>query len=261
MPAFAQDRAARLVSAGAALLNFTVLADSATEHYRGSFENPFMTLPLAASAAGVVLEIQAAAGEVRPSSWRRMVRAVSALVGLMGLGFHAFNVTKRVGGLSPVNVYYGAPAGAPGALILAGGLGSLAGRLSAPGARRTVGGLAALGLAGAVGEAALFHHRGAFHNRFMWLPMVLPPLAAAALAADVAKGRRRAATGVLLGLTAAMGLTGAGFHIWGVSRHMGGWRNWRQNLLDGPPIPAPPSFTGLAVAALGAWMLLEGGLG
>ena len=45
-----------------------------------------------------------------------------------------------------------------------------------------------------------------------------------------------------------LGLAGAGFHIRGVSRHMGGWRNWSQNLLDGPPIPAPPSFTGLGLA-------------
>ena len=33
---------------------------------------------------------------------------------------------------------------------------------------------------------------------------------------------------------------------------MGGWRNWRQNVLNGPPLPAPPSFTGLALAGLAA---------
>jgi hypothetical protein len=37
---------------------------------------------------------------------------------------------------------------------------------------------------------------------------------------------------------------------------MGGWRNWRQNLVDGPPIPAPPSFTGLALAGLAVLDLL-----
>ena len=47
-----------------------------------------------------------------------------------------------------------------------------------------------------------------------------------------------------LGLTGVMGLAGVGFHIYGVSRGMGGWRNWRQNMVDGPPIPAPPSFVG-----------------
>ena len=38
---------------------------------------------------------------------------------------------------------------------------------------------------------------------------------------------------------------------------MGGWRNWSQNVLNGPPMPAPPSFTGLALAGLAALGLLE----
>jgi hypothetical protein len=33
---------------------------------------------------------------------------------------------------------------------------------------------------------------------------------------------------------------------------MGGWRNWSQNLLNGPPLPAPPAFTALAIAGLAA---------
>jgi hypothetical protein len=39
---------------------------------------------------------------------------------------------------------------------------------------------------------------------------------------------------------------------------MGGWRNWRQNLIDGPPLPAPPSFSGLALAGLAALALMRG---
>jgi hypothetical protein len=42
-----------------------------------------------------------------------------------------------------------------------------------------------------------------------------------------------------------------------VSRDMGGWGNWKQNVLNGPPLPAPPSFTGLALAGLAALRLLE----
>jgi hypothetical protein len=38
---------------------------------------------------------------------------------------------------------------------------------------------------------------------------------------------------------------------------MGGWRNWSQNLFAGPPLPAPPSFTGLAFAGLGTLTLLS----
>ena len=54
-----------------------------------------------------------------------------------------------------------------------------------------------------------------------------------------------------------MGYAGAAFHLRGVARQMGGWRNWTQNVLNGPPVPAPPSFTGLALAGLAALGLLE----
>jgi hypothetical protein len=57
-------------------------------------------------------------------------------------------------------------------------------------------------------------------------------------------------------MTAAVGLIGSLFHAWGVQRNMGGWRNWSQNVLNGPPLPAPPSFTGLALAGLAALGLL-----
>ena len=60
-----------------------------------------------------------------------------------------------------------------------------------------------------------------------------------------------------LRLTAALGLAGVGFHAYGVHRNMGGWRNWRQNILSGPPLPAPPSFAGLALAGLAALSLIE----
>jgi hypothetical protein len=38
---------------------------------------------------------------------------------------------------------------------------------------------------------------------------------------------------------------------------MGGWRNWQQNVVDGPPLPAPPSFSALAIAGLAALRLRE----
>jgi hypothetical protein len=69
--------------------------------------------------------------------------------------------------------------------------------------------------------------------------------------------RGRWLAGLWLKVTAALGLLGVGFHAWGVQRNMGGWRNWRQTVLDGPPLPAPPSLTGLALAGLAALGLLE----
>ena len=57
---------------------------------------------------------------------------------------------------------------------------------------------------------------------------------------------------LLLKATAALGMLGSALHAYGLSRRMGGWSNWSQNLLAGPPLPAPPSFTGLALAGLAA---------
>jgi hypothetical protein len=69
--------------------------------------------------------------------------------------------------------------------------------------------------------------------------------------------RNRRLTRWALKATAALGALGVGFHAYGVQRNMGGWYNWRQTLLNGPPLPAPPSFTGLALAGLAALGLLE----
>ena len=94
----------------------------------------------------------------------------------------------------------------------------------------------------------------------MWLPVTLPPVGAALMAraaTEPAPPRRRPLTRGWLGLTALLGAGGVGFHIFGVSRAMGGWRNWRQNMIDGPPIPAPPAFSALAVAALAALALRD----
>jgi len=110
-----------------------------------------------------------------------------------------------------------------------------------------------------VGEAGLLHFRGAFQNPAMFLPVAVPPVAAALMAGEAVRPdrRRHPLVRAWLKLTAALGLAGVGFHLYGVQRQMGGWRNWRQNVLNGPPIPAPPSFTGLSLAGLAVLALLE----
>jgi hypothetical protein len=201
----------------------------------------------------------------RPQAPRRgggAIFAAAAGVGAAGLGFHLFNIRKRPGGFNWLNLFYAAPIGAPAALGLAGLL-ALAARAVAAGRARILGlacgralaGLAGVGLAGTVGEAALLHFRGSFQNPFMWLPVGLPPVGAALLgkaALEREAPRRRPLARAWLALTAALGLGGVGFHAFGVSRAMGGWRNWRQNLIDGPPIPAPPAFSALSLAGLAA---------
>jgi hypothetical protein len=189
---------------------------------------------------------------------------------LAGTAFHLYNVVTRPGGFSWQNLFYGAPVGAPAAIALSGLFGAAAERVrdAVPGieprifglpAGRMLAGISSVGLLGTMGEAGLLHFRGAYHDPFMFLPVSLPPLASVAMAEAALgqKGRNRWFTRWLLRLTAAMGVAGVGFHAYGVHRNMGGWRNWSQNLLVGPPLPAPPSFTGLALAGLAALGLLE----
>jgi hypothetical protein len=263
--------AARRLNRAAGILATSVLADSAIEHYRGSFQNPAMYTPLVTAALTLAASGHGLNDE-RPvaHALRDTVYALAGLTGTIGTGFHLYNVTKRPGGFSWLNLFYSAPLGAPFALVLAGLLGVTAERVrdNQPGVTPTIFGLPAgrtmaaitgLGMLGTVGEAGLLHFRGAYHDPAMFLPVTVPPVAAALLG-DTALGKPgvdRWFTRWWLRLTAALGFAGSGFHIFGVARNMGGWRNWKQNVLNGPPIPAPPSFTGLALAGLAALGLLQ----
>jgi hypothetical protein len=263
--------AGRKLNGSAALLAFSVLADSAVEHYRGSFQNRAMYTPLVVAAltlGGSLFGLADSRASRHPA--RDTIYGAAAAAGLAGLGFHAYNILKRPGGLSWLNLFYAAPVGAPMALTLAGLLGRGAERvrdtpryrraaiLGLP-AGRLLAVISAAGLGGTVGEAGLLHFRGAFQNPFMIAPVTIPPVAAAFLsAAALFPGRAmNHLARWWLRLTALLGFAGVGFHAYGVSRNMGGWRNWSQNILNGPPLPAPPSFTGLALAGLAALALIE----
>ncbi|UWU31723.1 hypothetical protein N2600_26410 (plasmid) [Rhizobium sp. WSM1274] len=261
----------RQLNGAAAILSLSVLCDSAIEHYRGSFHNRAMYAPLIISAMTLAASLEGIANnKAEQHPGRDTVYATAGLVGLAGLGFHGYNVMKRPGGLSWLNLFYSAPVGAPTALALAGALGRCAEivRGTEPGAtakilRHPAGELlsafSALGIWGTVAEAALLHFRGSFHNPAMYLPISIPPAAGLSLWRCIrrASGPRVRLARTALRATAMLGFAGSAFHIYGVSRGMGGWRNWTQNLLNGPPIPAPPSFTGLALAGLAALRLRE----
>ena len=263
--------AARRLNRASGVLALSVLADSALEHYRGSFENRAMYTPLVASALSLAVSAHGTAdARAAPHRVRDAVYAFAALTGVIGTGFHLYNVTKRPGGFSWLNLFYGAPLGAPAAMLLSGLLGFTSERVrdNAAGttptvfgvpAGRAMAGLTGAGLLGTTGEAGLLHFRGAYHNPFMFLPVTVPPLAAALLGNTAlgAPRRNRWVTRGWLRLTALLGFGGIGFHAFGVARNMGGWRNWSQNILNGPPLPAPPSFAGLALAGLAALGLLE----
>jgi hypothetical protein len=262
-------KAAQRLNRSSGILAASVLLDSAVEHYRGSFHNPAMVTPIATSLVALLASMHGVTDD-KPTkhSTRNTVFWMTAATGLIGTGFHLYNVTKKPGGFSWQNLFYSGPLGAPAAIGLAGLFGLLAERVrdtpptEAPkllgrSAGRVVGMATALGLLGTTGEAGLLHFRGAFHNPAMYLPVSMPPIAAALMvnAALGSSRKRRPFTRNWLGLTSLMGVAGVGFHIFGVSRAMGGWRNWRQNMVDGPPIPAPPSFVALTLAGLAALAL------
>jgi hypothetical protein len=263
--------AGRQLNASAAILATSVLADSAVEHYRGSFENRAMYTPLVVAALTLGASLFGTTDpRAKSHTGRDGIYAAAAAAGAAGLAFHLYNITKRPGGVSWQNLFYAAPIGAPAALTLAGLLGRGAERVRETPLRRraTVLGLpagralaavAATGLAGTVGEAGLLHFRGAYQNPAMFIPVTFPPVAAFLLGASAVKPNRFTTTTARwwLRLTALLGFAGVGFHAYGISRAMGGWRNWSQNVVDGPPLPAPPSFTGLSLAGLAALSLIE----
>ena len=264
-------RAARRLNSAAGMIAASVLADSAMEHYRGDFHNKAMWTPIVSAALSLAVSVHGQADRrTGAHRGRDVVYAAAALAGVIGTGFHLYNIAKKPGGLCWQNLFYSAPIGAPAALSLSGLMGFLSERVRAnqPGTSPKVGGYSAgravaaltgASLLGTVGEAGLLHFRGAYHNPFMLLPVSVPPVAAALLvnAAVGRSGARRHFTRWWLRVTTLTGIAGVAFHAYGVSRSMGGWRNWRQNAFSGPPLPAPPSFSGLALAGLAALGLLE----
>jgi hypothetical protein len=230
-----------------------------------------MYVPLVVSSLALAVSMHGLADRRgRRHSVRHLTYWATAVTGVVGTLFHFYNVSVRPGGFNWQNLFYGAPLGAPAAILLSGSLGAMAERVrhTKPGTKprvagvpagRAIAGLTAAGLLGTIGEAALLHFRGAYHNPFMFLPITLPPVGALLLAKAAAGPRlsERPFARWWLRLLAAMGFAGVGFHAYGVGRNMGGWLNWTQNLLNGPPLPAPPSFTGLALAGLAAIRLLE----
>ncbi len=260
---------ARRLAIASGVLAGSVLADSALEHYRGGFYDPVMVAAPVTAAITLGTAASAALRPAMPSQRLRSRYIAAVIVGVVGLGFHVFNVSRQTGGWRWGTLFYGAPIGAPFALALAGLLGLAGLRRSGaqPDARRLgidADRVLALGVAGALvgtsAEAALLHFRGAFQDPFMILPVTIPPLTALSLAVAAVTGnpKRASLARSLLRATAVVGLAGVAFHALGVARNMGGWRNWSQNVLSGPPLPAPPSFTGIALAGLAALDLLSG---
>ena len=251
-------RAAQALGAGAAILCASVALDSALEHYRGRFKDPAMFIGPTMALVGLGVGTYIAFRPDRASNRLPRIALVAVgAAGLAGLGFHAYNILKRPGELGELNLFYAAPFGAPAALTLAGLYGVIAGEMltgsKVVGARlpQYTAGLIAFSLLGTVAEAGLLHFRGAFQNPAMYAPVTIPPLAAVCIGAAALTPRAASVAEPLLKATAVLGIAGPIFHAYGIHRNMGGWRNWSQMILQGPPLPAPPAFLGIAAAGLG----------
>lgn len=103
--------------------------------------------------------------------------------------------------------------------------------------------LSALTSAGAVVTAAeIFfeHDKASFGNRWMWAPVVLGPIGAAAGVAGFYSHRMaKTALPLASAIIVANGLQGTWFHARGIAQKPGGWRNLRYNMEMGPPLLAP----------------------
>ena len=158
---------------------------------------------------------------------------MAAATGLIGTGFHIYNVGKKVGGFSWQNLFYRAPLGAPFAILLSGLVGFCSERVRDTSrwqvptifglpAGRTMAAVIGAGLLGTTGEAGLMHFRGAFHNPFMALPVTLPPVGALLLGSAAAgpPGRNLWFTRWWLRLLTAMGFAGVALpRLWRLPQH------------------------------------------
>jgi hypothetical protein len=159
-------RAAEALGAGAAVLCLSVALDSGIEHYRGSFKDRVMF----AGPTMAVLGLAAASWiAFRPADASKTLPRIAFITvgatGLVGLGFHAYNILKRPGELSALNLFYAAPAGAPAALTLVGLYGIIAGEMLSGSdyvktrLPRHTAALIAVSLLGTVAEAGILHFR------------------------------------------------------------------------------------------------------
>ena len=85
----------RKLNLSSALLSLSVLADSGLEHYRGSFQNRLMYLPLGVSAVTFAASLFGMLdARARSHVARDSLYGLAALTGAAGLGFHVYNILK-----------------------------------------------------------------------------------------------------------------------------------------------------------------------
>ncbi len=242
----------------------------AYEHYKGSYSNPVMYMPVILS--GVLTTAAICSFFSRPLA-RTFLRYASFLTladGLIGFGFHIRGIARKPGGwrLPITNIVMGPPLFAPllfGTSAYLGVIASYLQREEDHGLRSHAVATAlslrspsfgddirsgrfqkhlcivcAVGTFAVGAESWYSHYKDQFKFRVQWSPVLLAPLM---IFAALASLRSRLIANTLLPAAAALlmlnGAIGTGYHIRGIAHRSGGTRKPLYNILYGPPIFAP----------------------
>jgi hypothetical protein len=94
------------------------------------------------------------------------------------------------------------------------------------------------------------HYGGSFGNKWMWTPVLLSPvLAAAGVGGVISEHAARTVLPAVSALYVADGLAGMFFHLRGIARKPGGFHEASYNFVMGPPSMAPGSL--VMIGAIG----------
>jgi len=92
-------------------------------------------------------------------------------------------------------------------------------------------------------EVLTEHYRGSYSQRIMYSPIILSPaLLVAGIWGALSPRAARTVLPAVSAVTVADGVIGFAFHVRGIHRKPGGWRNTVFNLVMGPPVLAPLLF-------------------
>lgn len=105
---------------------------------------------------------------------------------------------------------------------------------------RSLSGLTAVGSLVTAAEIYFEHDKASFGNPWMWAPVALGPVGAAAGFAGIFSKRiAKTALPFASAVIVANGLQGTYLHARGIHQKPGGFRNFRYNMEMGPPLMAP----------------------